>query len=238
EKLDEGPPPLTRARQVELALALLGGLGGLGVVLLLIVAPRSVDSMDAMGLVLAGLMGLTALFLPVPTVKRIPYRLITCFAAACLVWLVDPLALARFTWSRQLDGGSIAQKQEALKSLARVGKRDASGANFDGGHFAEVDLPNMDFTAASLEDANFKKAFLVEAQFQKANVRGANFSGANLFGAKIAHAVGLEEAQCDRYTKLPEGFSCQKGFIGIQEANEPEPAAARPRESEQDGEET
>jgi hypothetical protein len=213
KKVEEGPAPITKGRMVEIGAALLGGIGGLATIASLVLSPRSVDNMEAMGLVIAGLMSLTALGLPVPTIKRIPYRVGTCLAAAALIWMLNPLSLATLTWGRQLDSGTTMQKQEAIKSLSRVGKRNVTESDLDGASFAEMDLANMNFSRSSLRKANFTKTFLVEAQFDLADVTGAIFDGANLFEANIERAVGLEDAECDRYTKLPEGFSCRKGFI-------------------------
>lgn len=221
--VEEGPPPLTWHRQAEVGAALLGGLGGTAITALMIVSPTSVDGLEGMGLVLATLFGLVALGLPVPTVKRLPYRLATWAGVAALIWLVDPLALAQFTWHRQLGSGSAVQKQDALRNLSRLGKRDAMGANLDGGPFANMDLASMNFTKASLKNADFTKAFLVEAKFDQADVTGARFEGANLFQTTLSNANGYEEASCDRYTKLPAGLGCQKGFITEVEVKAPQP---------------
>lgn len=207
------PESLAWHRQAEIGAALLGGLGGLAVTILMVLSPRSVDSMEGMGLYLAAAMGLLALALPVPSVKRIPYRLGTWLGFTILVWLLDPIQLAEFTWSRQLKSGSEIEKQAAVKSLSRVGKKDVSGAELDGVRFDQFDLDSLNFRGASLRKANFKRAFLVEAQFDGADVTGANFRGANLFGASLAGAIGLEEAECDRYSILPVGLLCEGGMI-------------------------
>jgi hypothetical protein len=200
----------------------------------MIVSPTSVDGLEGMSLILAGLFGLVALGLPVPTVKRLPYRLATWVGISALIWLVDPLSLAQFTWSRQLGAGTVEQKQDALKNLSRLGKRDAVGANLDGGPFAKMDLASMNFTKASLKNADFTKAFLVEAKFDQADVTGARFEGANLFMTTLINANGYEEASCDRYTKLPQGLGCLKGFIAEveQEALEPEEVERNSQEAE------
>lgn len=220
------PPALAWHRQIEIGAALIGGLGSIAITVLMVLVPRSVDSMEGVGIYLAAGMGLVALALPVPSVKRIPYRLATWFALATLVWLLDPIQLAQFTWARQLKSGSEIEKQAALKNLSRVGKKDASGADLSGVRFDQFDLDSVNFRGASLRNANFKRAFLVEAEFDGADVTGANFQGANLFGAKLAGAIGLEEAECDRYTILPAGFICEGGAIAsytIEEAAEAEP---------------
>jgi hypothetical protein len=130
-----------------------------------------------------------------------------------LVWLIDPIQLAQFTWSRQLKSGSDIEKQAAVKSLSRVGKKDASGAELDGVRFDQFDLDSLNFRGASLKNANFRRAFLVEAQFDGADISGANFQGANLFGASLMGATGLEEAKCDRFTIFPVGLMCEGGTI-------------------------
>lgn len=233
KKVDEGPAPLSKARTTEIGAAVLGGVGGLAIIVVLFLSPRSVDTMETMALVIAGLMGLTALLLPVPSFKRVPYRIATCLAAAALIWMIDPLGLARFTWGRQLGSGTTAQKQAALESLSRVGKRNATEAELDGGQFVDMDLANMNFSRSSLKNANFTRAFLVEAQFDLADVSGAKFNGANLFEANLERAVGLEQAECDRYTNLPEGFSCRKGFISRDGPDVEDSAAASQREKAQ-----
>src|SRR5690606_464712 len=152
------------------------------------------------------------------------YRLVTWLALASLVWLVDPMRLSEWTWSRQLRTGTDYQKQEAVKSLARVGK-SARGSQLDGITFSQSALDSLDFTGSSLKNANFQSAFLVEANFSEANITGARFEAANLFGAQLETAIGLEEATCDRYTILSPEFSCQGGNL----SREPrEPAAAEP----------
>src|SRR5690606_23493462 len=102
---------LDTPRQVEVGLALLGGLGGLAIVSLLVLSPRSVDVMEGLGLALAATIGLVALALPPPSSRRVPYRLVTWLALASLVWLVDPMRLSEWTWSRQLRTGTDYQKQ-------------------------------------------------------------------------------------------------------------------------------
>jgi hypothetical protein len=92
-----------------------------------------------------------------------------------------------------------------------------------------MNLASMDFRRSSLKDADFRRAFLVEAQFDQADVSGAHFDGANLFESSLSYATGVEEASCDRYTKLPEGLACAKGFITEAEPEpEPDPEEAAP----------
>lgn len=229
------PDALAWHRQVEIGAALLGGVGGLSIFALMVLSPRSVESMEGMGIYLAAALGLTALALPVPSVKYIPYRLGTWFGLSLLVWLLNPIQLAEITWSRQLRSGSELEKQAAVKSLSRVGKKDASGAQLDGMRFEQMDLDSLDFRGASLKNANFQRAFLVEAQFDGADVTGAHFQGANLFGASLAAAKGLEEAECDRYTILPVDLSCKGGFIS-RGAEEPEPDAKESAEAAEEEE--
>lgn len=207
------PAKLSWHRQAEVGAALLGGFGGLAVTVLMVLSPRSVDSMEGMSLYVAAAIGLSALALPVPSVKRVPYRLGTWFGLAVLVWLLDPIQLSKFTWENQLRNGSEFEKQEAVKSLSRVGRKDITGAKLDNVRFDQLDLDSLNFSGASLKNANFKRAFLVEARFDGANVHGADFQGANLFGSTLMNADGYEEALCDRYTILPVGLICARGFI-------------------------
>jgi hypothetical protein len=178
-----------------------------------------------MAFFLAAGMGLSVLGLPVPTVKRLPYRAASWLGATLLIWMFNPLRLADFTWGRQLSSGTNMQKESAVKNLSRVGKKDITAKQLDGLRFAQSDLDSLNFENSSLKGADFSRAFLIEANFQQADVTDANFEGANLFGTKLETAIGLETARCDRYTILPAEFSCEQGSISREaqdnEDNEP-----------------
>ncbi len=227
------PAKLAWHRQAELGAALLGGLGGIAVTALMVLSPRSVDAMEGMSLYLAAAMGLAALALPVPSIKRIPYRFGTWFGLTLLVWLLDPIQLSELTWERQLESGSALQKQQAVQSLSRVGKKDATGAQLDNARFDKFDLDSLNFSGASLRNANFKRAFLVEARFDGAKVQGADFQGANLFGSTLMNAEGYDEALCDRYTILPTGLVCEDGFISAGTAEEEADPTTTAREADE-----
>ena len=59
-------------------------------------------------------------------------------------------------------------------------------ADFKGGNFKELVLPNAYFANGNFEGAKVMNANLSEANLKGANLKGANLSGANLSGANLS----------------------------------------------------
>jgi uncharacterized protein YjbI with pentapeptide repeats/serine/threonine protein kinase len=207
------PAGISVRRQIELGVALLGGLGGLAVSVLLILSPTSVDTVEGMLPYVSGAVGLSVFGLRAPREKIALYRAWTWLGAAGLFYLLDPLQFAHLAWERRLSSGTIEQRQMAAQSLSRIGKADFTGVTLSGTNFSGKDLASAKFNNANLTGVNFGSAFLLETDFRQADISGANFVGANLQGAKLEGAIGLEEASCDRYTLLPLGVACTKGYL-------------------------
>lgn len=202
-------------RQLELALALLGGLGGLAVVVLLIVSPVNVDKMEGMLPYLSGAVALSVFGLRRPERRALLARIATWAGAAAFFYLINPLQLSQITWRSRLSKGTLEQRELAAQNLARIGVGDFSGANLAGANLSGKDFASADFANADLSKANFSTSFLSETNFSGADLSEASFVGANLHGAKMITAVGLGSARCDHYTVLPEELECLMGKLSV-----------------------
>jgi hypothetical protein len=208
---EEAPP--SKSRQIEIGVGLLGALGGAAVLLLLILAPQSVDEMNALEPYLAVAIGLGALLAPRPDAAVVAFRIGSCAALASLVVLLHPVQLSKFTFERRLRSG--AQVEDAVAQLARLGTRNYAAASLSGAKLSGLDLASADFSGADLSNANFDQGFLLESDFRGANVNGARFTGANLWGALLSDGGGWSEALCDSYTVMPIGWYCAKGTFAF-----------------------
>ncbi|MBL8156353.1 MAG: pentapeptide repeat-containing protein [Anaerolineae bacterium] len=94
------------------------------------------------------------------------------------------------------------------------------GANLSGADLSAAELSGVEFGLADLTEANLNDATLVDADFSRADLRGAvleladlseaglreaDLRGANLTNSILSGAVGLDEADFDANTILPDG---------------------------------
>jgi hypothetical protein len=100
------------------------------------------------------------------------------------------------------------------------------GANLNGADLTAAELSGVEFGLADLTEANLNGATLIDADFSRADLRGAvleladlsqaslqeaDLRGANLTNAILTGAVGLDEADFDADTILPDGSRWSRG---------------------------
>lgn len=212
-ELDVGGDGSWLPRWMELVAASLGALVGLSALALVWMRPAISFDVASAGPLLAAIVGLSAWFLPGFAPRPALFRWGTWSLLAALVFFVDVRMLASLRWRLDLRGGSTERKEEAVYGLARLGKRDFSGALLEELRLRSRDLGSVSFRGASLRGSDLSNSFLMEADFTGADLSEANFRDADLRGAELDLALHLEQAQCSRRTLLPTGFQCRHGFI-------------------------
>jgi hypothetical protein len=100
------------------------------------------------------------------------------------------------------------------------------GANLSGVDLTAAELSGVGFGLADLTEANLNGATLIDADFSRADLRGAvleladlsqaslreaDLRGANLTNAILTDALGLDEADFDADTILPDGSPWSRG---------------------------
>jgi hypothetical protein len=155
------------------------------------------------------LLGLAA-----PLHPRRPWLGALALAASglCLGVLLDPAgALARYSDERILAQGSPQRRAAQVRGLRSVGRQDFSGLAL-----RDVDVSGADLAGTSLVDADLRGANLRGAVLRGAELRGTMLADTDLRGAVLADtrlqdAIGIEHAQCDDTTVVPQGWSCEEG---------------------------
>jgi hypothetical protein len=131
-------------------------------------------------------------------------------ALALLIPLeLDRLALVR--WSLTFEHGSDEARAKVAKYLARAGARDLRNARLEGGDLGRADFGRADLRMANLVRANLSGSNLSESNLAGADVRGARLGGADLLASNISQAKGWLEVECDRFTAMPESWTCVDG---------------------------
>ncbi|HLA42281.1 MAG TPA: pentapeptide repeat-containing protein, partial [Aggregatilineales bacterium] len=88
-------------------------------------------------------------------------------------------------------------------------------------NFAEADLTEANLHSADLRGASFAGAELSDANLDRAILTGADFGGAILEGASMFLCAGIEEAQFDVDSVLPDGTKWSLGR-SLREFSHPE----------------
>lgn len=173
----------------------------------------------ASGSVGAALLGARARMARAPVVGRIALGA----ALALGLWLVDPVSeAAQLGDEMRLRASDPEVRAAQLLASAERGYREFDGIDLAGANLSGVDLGGAELDASSLLGADLTEANLSGATLDGVELSGANLRGASLEMTNLDSASGVEDAECDGETSLPDGWACIDGH---------------PRESEDTGDE-
>jgi hypothetical protein len=131
---------------------------------------------------------------------------------AALAVMVDPIAWALRTGAlRRLQGSEIARRA-AVMELVDQG-RDLRGMKLAGFDLSNLDMSGADLRQADLSHADLSGARLWSAELEGASLEGARLRGADLEETALGQARHVDSAECDRDTRLPEGWHCLDGTL-------------------------
>jgi len=202
------------------------GLGALGLGVFYL-SPANVEEMEIAQIAVSLVLGLGVWVVPLPRKAVWFWRLATWAAAGALVFLAQPVQIARLRWQQDLRGPSAAAREVAVERLARLGKRDFSGVDLGRARLARVDLGGARFKDAKLVATDLNRAFLADADFSGADLKEAKLEGADLRGARLEAARNLGKASCDSATRFPSWLTCKGGRPRMQGPRPGAPEAGR-----------
>jgi hypothetical protein len=199
----------------DLPRKLLVGLGVSGLLALLIfawVVPTAAGKGALVGAMIFG--GLIGLAIPGGKRRTLLNRVVFVAAAACLVWVIDPIALVSEAGARgQLSDASPGTRAMAARLLVQRGDRALAGVDLTNADLTGLDLAGADLSGANLAGADMSGADLNGADLSSANVQAAKFEDANMTQIDLTGAEGIGAAYCNANTHLPANLDCAGNLL-------------------------
>ncbi|MCA9580749.1 MAG: pentapeptide repeat-containing protein [Myxococcales bacterium] len=110
-----------------------------------------------------------------------------------------------------VSGRLASNPAKNIRASIAQGNREFQRINIAGADLSGIALMAVDFSGANLQQVNFRKTMIMGGDFSGASMNGANLMGTRFGRTKLEGVVGLDEAECDEDTRMPEPWTCVNG---------------------------